>query len=170
MVAMRALVAVLLIPLLALAPAPAAAAPERSPTDPDWAWPTEVAHRVERPFVAPASDYGAGHRGVDLAAGETLLAPADGTVSFAGTVVDRGVLSIDHGGGVVSSFEPVTTTLHTGDVVHRGDRIATIDAGHCAVSCVHMGVRVDGDYITPLLFLGGVPHAVLLPTRPIGSG
>jgi murein DD-endopeptidase MepM/ murein hydrolase activator NlpD len=88
-------------------------------------------------------------------------------VSFAGVVVDRGVLSIDHGGGVVSSYEPVTTELEAGDPVHAGEAVATIDRGHCADACVHMGVRVDGEYVSPMLYLGGVPRAVLLPTRPI---
>ena len=133
----------------------------------DWSWPTRAAHVVVRPFVAPASDYGAGHRGIDLAAGDDVLAPADGTVFFAGVVVDRGVLSIDHGDGVISSYEPVTTTLHAGDTVRRGQVIGTIDPGHCAVRCVHFGVRVAGEYVSPLLFLGGAPRAVLLPTRSL---
>ena len=28
--------------------------------------------------------------------------------------------------------------------------------------CLHLGVRVDGAYVSPLLFLGGQPRAVLL--------
>jgi murein DD-endopeptidase MepM/ murein hydrolase activator NlpD len=133
-----------------------------------WQWPTDAAHAVYRPFIAPATPYGPGHRGVDLAAGAELRAPADGTVSFAGVVVDRGVLSIDHGGGVVSSYEPVTTDLKAGDTVRTGDVIGRIDAGHCSERCVHVGVRIAGEYVSPLLFLGGVPRAVLLPTRAAG--
>ncbi|MFT4124151.1 MAG: M23 family metallopeptidase [Microbacteriaceae bacterium] len=132
-----------------------------------WQWPVDVAHVIVRPYIAPATPYGSGHRGLDLAAGERLLAPADGVVSYAGVVVDRGVLSIDHGGEIISSYEPVTTPLKTGDVVHAGDVIATIDTGHCSIPCVHLGVRLDGDYVSPLLYLGGVPRAVLLPTRSL---
>jgi len=132
-----------------------------------WAWPTDVPHVIIRPYIAPATEYGPGHRGVDLAAGEELLAPADGVVHFAGTVVDRGVLSIDHGGGVISSYEPVTTSLAAGDVVHRGDVIGTVEPGHCVELCVHLGVRLNGQYVSPLLYLGGVPRSVLLPTRAI---
>ena len=89
---------------------------------------------------------------------------------FAGVVVDRPVLSIDHGGGVISSYEPVLTTLVEGDVVTRGDVIGTVLPGHCASVCVHLGVRVDGQYVSPLRFLGGIPRAILLPTRALEPG
>ena len=53
-----------------------------------------------------------------------------------------------------------------GDVVHRGEVIGTVVAGHCASAvCLHLGARVGGEYVNPLVFLGGVPHAVLYPTR-----
>ena len=136
---------------------------------PPWGWPSTAPHQVVRPFIAPATPYGSGHRGVDLAAGTALVAPADGMVSFAGRVVDRGVLSISHGGGVVSSYEPVTTSLVAGDIVLRGDVIGSVEAGHCSTLCVHVGVRVDGEYVNPLLYLGEVPHSVLLPTRDVGG-
>jgi len=132
-----------------------------------WSWPVDGPHVIVRPYLAPATEYGAGHRGVDVASTTVLRAPADGVVHFAGTVVDRGVLSIDHGGGVLSSYEPVETDLHAGDVVHRGDVIGEIRPGHCLAQCVHLGVRVAGESVSPLLYLGGVPRAVLLPTRPI---
>jgi hypothetical protein len=100
-----------------------------------------------------------------------VTAPAAGTVHFAGFVVDRPVLSILHPGGVISSFEPVTTTLAIGDAVRAGQEIGTLEMGHCSRPCLHLGVRIDGGYVSPLLFLGGVPRAVLLPTRfPKESG
>jgi murein DD-endopeptidase MepM/ murein hydrolase activator NlpD len=133
-----------------------------------WTWPVAAPHPVVRGYLAPPTPYGAGHRGIDIRApdGAPLLAPDDGIVHFAGFVVDRPVLSIQHGGGVLSSFEPVSTTLHAGDVVHRGQVIGTVLAGHCTSgTCLHLGARVDGQYVNPLLFLGGVPPAVLYPTR-----
>lgn len=131
-----------------------------------WDWPTDGPHEIIRPYIAPATAYGPGHRGIDLASGGTLLAPADGVVSFSGWVVDRGVLSISHGGGVVSSYEPVTTSLVAGDTVHRGQQIGIVEPGHCSRLCLHLGVRLNGEYVSPLLYLGGVPRSVLLPTRP----
>jgi murein DD-endopeptidase MepM/ murein hydrolase activator NlpD len=133
-----------------------------------WSWPLAPPHPVVHGYLAPPTPYGAGHRGIDIGApaGGPVLSPADGVVHFAGFVVDRPVLSIEHGGGVLSSFEPVTTSLHAGDVVHRGEVIGVLVAGHCDVApCLHLGARVDGEYVNPLVFLGGVPHSVLYPTR-----
>jgi murein DD-endopeptidase MepM/ murein hydrolase activator NlpD len=85
-------------------------------------------------------------------------------VSFAGPVAGRGVVAIDHGGGVVSAIEPVAATVADGAAVSAGDVIGTVSSGgHCAAACVHFGVRVDGEYVSPFLFLGGLPRAVLLP-------
>src|SRR5581483_4180893 len=58
-----------------------------------WSWP--VAGPVLEPFAYDeAHPYDAGqHRGIDIganAAGETVVAPAAGTVSFAGTVPTNG--------------------------------------------------------------------------------
>ena len=130
-----------------------------------WSWPVSGAHALARPYVAPAGPYGPGHRGIDIrsAAGAPVLAPADGVVHFAGFVVDRPVLSIEHAGGVLSSFEPVQTALVAGDRVSRGQVIGTLLAGHCATPCLHLGVRVGGQYVNPLLFLGGVGWSVLYP-------
>lgn len=130
-----------------------------------WAWPVAAPHPIARAYLAPATPYAAGHRGVDIRSPASVVrAPADGVVHFAGVVVDRPVLSIDHGGGVLSSYEPVETTLRRGDVVRRGEVIGTLLPGHCSGGpCLHFGVRIDGEYVSPLLFLGGQPRAVLLP-------
>jgi murein DD-endopeptidase MepM/ murein hydrolase activator NlpD len=131
-----------------------------------WAWPIAAPHPIARAYLAPATPYAPGHRGIDIRApvGAEVRAPADGVVHFAGVVVHRPVLSIDHGGGVLSSYEPVETTLHEGDAVRRGQVIGTLLTGHCATgACLHLGVRVGDEYVSPLLFLGGQPRAVLLP-------
>jgi murein DD-endopeptidase MepM/ murein hydrolase activator NlpD len=84
-------------------------------------------------------------------------------VHFAGFVVDRPVISIRHAGGVLSSFEPVEPTVATSDRVAQGDVIGTLLPGHCSSPCLHLGARIDGEYVNPLLFLGGLEHAVLYP-------
>jgi murein DD-endopeptidase MepM/ murein hydrolase activator NlpD len=85
-------------------------------------------------------------------------------VAFAGPVAGRGVLSIDHGDGIVSAIEPVAASVAVGDRVVAGDAIAATTAGgHCDGACAHFGVRVHGEYVSPLRFLGGLPRAVLLP-------
>ncbi len=130
-----------------------------------WAWPVPAPHTLARPYIAPATPYSAGHRGIDIRspAGTEVRAPADGVVHFAGVVVDRPVISIRHAGGVLSSFEPVEPFVATGDRVRRGEVIGVLLPGHCASPCLHLGARVDGEYVNPLLFLGGLDHAVLYP-------
>ena len=146
----------LLTALMLAAPAPA------------WTWPT-ASHAVVRGFVAPATPYAAGHRGIDVAAepGDPVRAVDDGVVAFAGTVVDRGVVAVDHD-GVRSSVEPVEPAVEPGDLVRRGDVIGRVAAGGAhPPGVLHLGARVaTGDgwaYVSPLLLLGGGLRAVLLP-------
>lgn len=145
----------------------AASAPPGVSADVEWLWPISGAY-VESPYVAPAHRYGPGHRGIDLRpAGEvTVRAPAAGTVAFAGAVAGRGVLTIDHGGGIVTTFEPIAVgvELRAGVAVRRGEVLGRIDAGgHAALGALHVGARLDGEYINPLLLFGSIPRAVLLP-------
>jgi murein DD-endopeptidase MepM/ murein hydrolase activator NlpD len=135
-----------------------------------WHWPVDGPRMLVRPYLAPATPYGAGHRGIDVSGtSEVVYAPADGVVHFAGTVVDRPVLSIRHSGGLISSFEPVATSLLAGDSVRAGELVGTLQAGHCSAPCLHFGVRLHGEYVSPFVYLGGIPHSVLLPTRPLAS-
>ena len=131
-----------------------------------WLWPIAPPWRIERPYLAPATPYGVGHRGIDLVTivGTPVIAPANGTILFAGPVVDRDVISIDHGNGVTSSFEPVTAIVAAGDDVGRGEVIGHVSVGpHC--SCLHIGARIDDAYVSPLAFLSAIDRAVLLPWR-----
>jgi murein DD-endopeptidase MepM/ murein hydrolase activator NlpD len=130
-----------------------------------WVWPVQP-FRLERPFVAPPHEYGPGHRGIDLTVlgEEVVRAPAEGVVAFSGQVAGRGILTIDHGGGLVSTLEPVNSPLAAGTPIAAGGEVGTISTGgHTSTGAVHFGVRLDGDYINPLVLLGGVPRAVLLP-------
>lgn len=171
-----ALVVLLLLATVAAGPSAAAAAPlgptaasgaaaEVAELADGWAWPVDGRRRVLEPFRAPPSPYAAGHRGVDLAApavGGDVLAATSGVVHFAGRVVDRGVVTI-RSGQLLVTVEPVTPSVRTGDVVEAGATIGTLEAGHCAAPCVHLGVREAGAYVSPLRWLGGLQRAVLLP-------
>jgi len=131
-----------------------------------WRWPTAPPGQVVQPFVAPDGPYAAGHRGIDVAAapGTPVLAPTDAVVQFSGTVVDRPVVTLRVGEHVLVSFEPVTGELPVGATVEGGQRFGAVaHGGHCDAGCVHLGVRVDGEYVSPLNFYAGVPPAVLLP-------
>lgn len=136
-----------------------------------WEWPLGSAQAVARGFVAPPTRYSAGHRGIDLKASpaDPVQAPAAGVVSFAGNVAGRPVLSIAHPGDLVSSFEPVLAAVAEGDRVSRGAVVGTVaSGGHCDAACLHFGVRLHGEYVSPLLYLAGVPRAVLLPVEVAG--
>ena len=132
--------------------------------DGDWLWPVDGGRVVIAPFRAPAHEYGPGHRGMDVAAGVEVRAPADGVIAFRGVVVDRPLLTIDHGNGLVTTLEPAQSDLAPGTPVRRGDVLGTVAAGgHAPGGTVHVGVRWNGVYINQMLLFGDVPRAVLLP-------
>ena len=150
----------------AAAPASGATDDARIVTREAWVWPVAAPFRLDRAFVAPAHEYGPGHRGIDVAPQGALdvLAPASGVIAFSGPVAGRGILTIDHGDGLVTTLEPVDSELEPGTAVARGEVVGTLAVGgHAAPGRLHFGVRRDGEYINPLLLLGGVPRAVLLP-------
>jgi murein DD-endopeptidase MepM/ murein hydrolase activator NlpD len=140
------------------------AAPSASHAD-RWDWPVHP-FRVERPFVAPPHRYGPGHRGIDLRplGGGDVRSPASGVIAFSGQVAGRGVVTIDHGDGLVTTLEPLEPELAPGTPVERGAVVGALSTGgHTEPGVLHFGVRLDGEYINPLVLLGGVPRAVLLP-------
>jgi murein DD-endopeptidase MepM/ murein hydrolase activator NlpD len=150
--------------MLLLATGPAA--PVADPADPRWNWPAVPAPAVVRGFDPPAEPWLSGHRGVDLAvpAGTTVLSPADGRISFSGWVVDRRVITVDHGNGLRSSLLAVASGLQAGDAVSAGDPVGTVtDNGHCPAACLHWGVRRGETYINPLQFVMDLRPSVLLP-------
>ncbi|WP_216208796.1 murein hydrolase activator EnvC family protein [Amycolatopsis aidingensis] len=124
--------------------------------EPRYDWPLEPAPPpLVRPFEQPAHPYGPGHRGVDLGAepGQRVLAVEQGFVVFAGPVAGRGVVSIDHDGGLRSTYEPLEPTVSAGDQVYAGQVIGTVEAGHpgcTAVACLHWGVRRGEEYLNPV--------------------
>lgn len=139
----------------------AAEAPAR--TRPHWDWPIAPAATV-RPYVAPDTPYGRGHRGIDLVAtaGTVLRMPFDGQVSFVGRVVDRTVVTVTDGSEWSLSMEAVESNLSIGDRISRGSVLGHVTVGpHC--TCLHVGVRWRGMYVNPLLVFDSIPRAILLP-------
>lgn len=132
-----------------------------------WSWPLSPRPAVLRAFDPPARPWLSGHRGVDLRAphdGAPVTSPASGTVSFAGVVVDRPVITIDHGSGLRSSFEAVRSDLEAGAAVAEGAVLGWVQPGHCTPApCVHWGVRRGDEYLNPLAFVTDLRPSVLLP-------
>ncbi|MEV0124595.1 M23 family metallopeptidase [Streptomyces sp. NPDC050703] len=149
--------------LLATAPHLPAPAPSPAPPPPRTAtaWPVGTRPTVLRAWDPPATDYGAGHRGVDLAAppGSPVRAVAPGRVSFAGQVAGRGVVSVELDGTgdppLRTTYEPVRPTVKKGAEVSAGEQIGTLapPAGHCPTSCLHWGLRRADAYLDPLTLL-----------------
>ncbi|KAB1658630.1 M23 family metallopeptidase [Pseudoclavibacter sp. CFCC 11306] len=146
---------------------PGAAMPAHTPCSdlPCWSWPLPAPRTVVNPFRAPPHPYGAGHRGIDVAAAEgtEVLAVDDGTVSFAGQVVDRPVVTVTHDHSWRSSHEPVLPAVAQGDHVARGQVIGHVASGGHCVGCLHLGARHVDDYYSPLLLIEGSDPSVLLP-------
>lgn len=136
----------------------------------DWAWP--VVGPVIRGFDPPDSPYGAGHRGIDIAAtvGTPVLAAQAGTVAFAGSVGGRLYITIDHGGGWTSTFSWVDALfVRKGALVSRGQLIALSGWGHldAPVPHLHFGVRLDGEYVDPLLVLAPPDVSGMIRLAPL---
>jgi murein DD-endopeptidase MepM/ murein hydrolase activator NlpD len=148
----------------------AAAKPPPSAPIGGFSWPLAPPHPVLRPFQAPSVPWGPGHRGVDLGAapGDPVFAVADGTVVFAGVLVDRPVISVDHAGGLRSTYEPVTPVVTAGQAVGRGEVLGHLEPGHpeCtgAPACLHWGIRRGEEYLDPLALVMA-RHVRLLPWR-----
>jgi len=128
---------------------------------------------VVRPFVAPVSQYGPGHRGVDLAtsAGEVVRTAGAGTVSFAGYVAGRGVVVIAHADGVSTEYEPVRPAVPDTAAVAAGAVIGTVEGVHGACAsggCLHWGARRGGTYFDPLTLLRPLGAVRLLPWDDTG--
>ena len=137
-----------------------------------WLWPVDAPRPVTRGFDL-RNPYAAGHRGIDIGAepGARVSSPADGVVRFAGVVVDRSVLSIEHDDGTVSSFEPVDPSVAVGDRVERGQTVASVSTSirHAPDGGLHLGARVEGRYVDPLLLLERPPAAILLPLGELSA-
>jgi murein DD-endopeptidase MepM/ murein hydrolase activator NlpD len=137
-----------------------------------WSWP--VAGPVIEPFDPPTSPYGTGHRGIDIATrtGTAVRAPAPGVVAFAGPVGGSLFVTLDHGGGVQSTYSWLSAVgVGRGDVVGEGTVLASSGPGHPGVTPAHLhfGVRRDDVYVDPLGFLSPGSVVGLIRLAPLAG-
>ncbi|MEU9067722.1 M23 family metallopeptidase [Streptomyces sp. NPDC048306] len=146
---------------------PRSAAPEGARRVPDPGvpavarnWPVGVRPAVLRGWEPPATPYGPGHRGVDLAAagGTPVRAVAAGRVSFAGPVAGRGVVSLELAGTgdppLRTTYAPVEAVVEAGDVVAAGQVLGSVQpAGPHCTGCLHWGLLRGDVYLNPLSLL-----------------
>jgi murein DD-endopeptidase MepM/ murein hydrolase activator NlpD len=137
-----------------------------NPTGPTgrFSWPLPAPHPVLRPFEPPSTPYGPGHRGVDLggSVGEPVFAAADGLVLYAGSLFDCDLISIEHPGGLRTTYTPVIPSVHVGQEVGRRQQIGTLLAAQpgCPEEVgnngtgppvfLYWGVHRDRIYLDPL--------------------
>ena len=130
---------------------------------------------VVRPFLRPATKYGAGHRGLDLGAtsAQEVLAVEAGTVTHVGSIAGRGTVTVLHASGIRSTYEPLDPTVTTGSVVARGESLGRLvePGSHCApATCLHLGAVLGEVYLDPLVLLTGGRPVRLLPLGQAPEG
>ncbi len=135
-----------------------------------WVWP--IVGAVTRGYDPPGTPYGSGHRGIDIGApqGTPIHAPAPGRVTFSGKVGGALFLTIDHGGGVASTYSWASTLLaKKGDVVAAGDVVALSGFGHPggSVSCLHFGVKLNGGSVATMDYLGPTDLSGMIRLAPL---
>ena len=145
-----------LFPPLPMPPAP----PER----PAAVWVSPVTPSVvERSFRAPSGPYGAGHRGVDLAArpGQVVKSAGPGRVVVARPIAGRWVISVVHpmdlaplpgGHAWRTTYEGVKPTVGVGQQVRAGAVIGTLAGGGHADG-LHWGLKSGRIYVDPMTLL-----------------
>jgi murein DD-endopeptidase MepM/ murein hydrolase activator NlpD len=135
----------------------------------NWTWP--VVGPVIDPFDPPDSPYGAGHRGIDIATpvGTVIVAPDAGKVTFSGKVGGQLFVTLDHGGGLESTYSWLSATLvKKNDIVARGQPIARSGPGHPGKTPahLHLGVKLNDVYQDPLAYLGPMSVSAYIRLAP----
>ena len=126
---------------------------------------------VIRGFEAPGTQWGPGHRGMDLAAlpGTEVRAAAAGTVTFAGSVAGLLAVTIDHGQGLETTYSRLSSIEVTeGEPVGEGRRIGRTSAAHPdGDGGLHFGVKLNGDYVDPAAFIGPLDLSSAIHLAPL---
>jgi len=162
--------AVISIALVATSALPAPATSDAAGVGPaSWQWP--VSGPVIDAYDAPDTPFGSGHRGIDIAAavGTTVVAPEAARVAFAGRVGGHLFVTLDHGGGLESTYSWLGSALvHRDDMVARGQPIATTGAGHPGKTPphLHLGVKLADVYQDPLDYLGPASVSAFIRLAP----
>jgi murein DD-endopeptidase MepM/ murein hydrolase activator NlpD len=106
-------------------------------------------------FSPPEKKWQAGHRGVDLAGATDMpvRAAAAGTVTWVGRIAGVDSISVTHADGLRTTYLPVTASVSEGDQVAVGQTIGSLQAGHCAETCLHWGLLRGEEYLDPMDWL-----------------
>jgi murein DD-endopeptidase MepM/ murein hydrolase activator NlpD len=97
-----------------------------------------------------------GHWGVDwgVPAGTDVRAAGPGRVTFAGFVAGNLTVTVDHGGGLRTSYSYLSTVVvERGEHVSESTSLGTSGAGHGS-PLLHFSVRLGPTYVDPLRIVG----------------
>lgn len=120
-------------------------------------------------FIPPESDYGSGHRGVDyrVPVGTQVRAVAPGIVSFAGSVAGVLAVTIDHGSGIESTYTGLSRVdVSEGERVDGGRYVGASGGVHGAPG-LHLGAKVNGEYVDPSSFLNAIDLGGAIHLAPL---
>ncbi len=130
-------------------------------------WTRPVPGALVRPYIAPLSRYGAGHRGVDFAAepGTPVHAAGPGTVVFAGIVAGTRHVVIRHDNGWRTSYSYLAAVrVRAGQRVREGAIVGTTGGrgwnhdGHV----LHLALRIGDRYVDPMQLFGPTDLAAIV--------
>lgn len=128
-------------------------------------------HPVDAPVVdgfrMPSNPYGPGNRGLEYGTtdGAPVVAVADGTVTFAGSVGRSRFVVVQHRDGLKSTYGyllDIDVDIAPGRDVVGGQPIATAKAGF------HLTARWGDTYLDPLLFM--IDGCFFVRLVPVPSG
>jgi murein DD-endopeptidase MepM/ murein hydrolase activator NlpD len=128
--------------------------PTQTPSTAGLIWP------VQGPVTSPFGwRWGRMHQGIDIGVpyGTPIHAAAGGVVIYCGWEEGYGNFTvIDHGGNLATAYAHQSSIAVTcGQQVNQGDVIGYVGCtGHCFGPHLHFEVRIDGNPVDPLGYLG----------------
>jgi murein DD-endopeptidase MepM/ murein hydrolase activator NlpD len=128
--------------------------PTQTPSTAGLIWP------VQGPVTSPFGwRWGRMHQGIDIAAptGTPIHAAAGGVVIYCGWEEGYGnFVVIDHGGNLATAYgHQSAIAVQCGQQVNQGDVIGYVGCtGHCTGPHLHFEVRVNGEPVDPMGYLG----------------
>jgi murein DD-endopeptidase MepM/ murein hydrolase activator NlpD len=131
-----------------------AGGPTQTPSNAGLIWP------VSGPITSPFGwRWGRMHQGIDIGVGygTPIHAAAAGTVIYCGWEEGYGnFVVLDHGGNLATAYGHQSRIAVTcGQQVNQGDVIGYVGCtGHCTGPHLHFEVRVDGNPVDPMGYLG----------------